>query len=117
MLTTPTATPVNGELLCVDRGIPLKATIRRDDTKSCGTVAAIEAGGKKRIWSYSVKIGDLVQRLGDERLGIIMSEVFDFRASWKEEYLAVKVRSRHNHTQEQGDWIWQVEDIKVVSEA
>ncbi len=66
-----------------------------------------------------MKIGDLVARhdLDDPRLGIVMSEIFDFRPKWKDEYPAVQVLTRHSRTDEEGVWIWQLEDIKVVSEA
>lgn len=57
-------------------------------------------------------IGDLVTRQGDNRLGIVMSEAFDFRHN----ELAVEVLTHHFHTGEESIWIWLLEDIEVLSE-
>ena len=59
-----------------------------------------------------LKVGDLVTRRNDGRLGIVMSEAFDFLHN----ELAVKVLTRHFHTGEEGIWTWQLEDIEVLSE-
>ena len=63
-----------------------------------------------------MKLGDLVRR-EDERLGIVMSEVFDFRPSWEDEYPAVKVWTRHAHTNDLIFACWLLEDIEVISES
>ena len=63
-----------------------------------------------------MKVGDLVMKRGDSRLGIVMSEVFDQRPKWEDEYPAVQVRTRHYHTGEEGIWTWLLEDIEVLSE-
>ena len=58
----------------MDRGTP--TAIQSDDTKSCGTLAAIKAGGKKRTWRFSVKVGDLVRyRTTSDWLGLIVREI------------------------------------------
>ena len=62
-----------------------------------------------------LKVGDLVQHQG-ERLGIVISEVFDNRPTWEDEYPAVHVLTRHQHTGEEGMWTWHLEDIEVLSE-
>jgi len=63
-----------------------------------------------------MKIGDLVTIHDDGRLGIVVSEVFDFRPKWLEEYPAVHVRARHALApDEESIYIWQLKDIKVVS--
>jgi len=62
------------------------------------------------------KIGDLVQHQ-DNRIGIVLSEVFDFRPTWEDVYPAVLVRTRHGlPPHDEGDWIWQLEDIEVLGE-
>ena len=60
-----------------------------------------------------LKVGDLVQHQG-ERLGIVISEVFDNRPTWEDEYPAVHVLTRHQHTGEEGMWTWHLEDIEVL---
>jgi len=62
-----------------------------------------------------MKIGDLVTYREDGRLGIVMSETFDMRPKWLDVYPAVEVLTRHNHSGEEGTWIWMLEDIEVVS--
>jgi hypothetical protein len=62
-----------------------------------------------------MKIGDLVMYRDNGLLGVVMSEVFDFRPKWHAEYPAVEVVTRHAHTGEEGVWTWLLEDIKVVS--
>jgi len=66
-----------------------------------------------------VNIGDLVRYCADcddRRLGIVVSEVFDTRPKWHAEYPAVQVRARHAlEPDEEGIYIWQLEDIEVVS--
>ena len=65
-----------------------------------------------------MNIGDLVRYCSDPndgRLGIVMSEVFDNRPTWEDEYPAVHVLTRHQHTGEEGMWTWLLEDIEVVS--
>jgi hypothetical protein len=62
-----------------------------------------------------VNIGDLVQWKG-ERLGIVVSEVFDMRPKWKDYHPAVQVRTKHGRTGEEGTWLWLLEDIEVLSE-
>ena len=61
-----------------------------------------------------MKIGDLVQYRG-ERVGVVVSEVFDMRPTWNESHPAVQVRTQHGLTGEDGVWGWLLEDIKVVS--
>ncbi len=66
-----------------------------------------------------MKIGDLVRYCADpndNRLGIVMSAVFDSRPTWEDEYPAVHVLTRHEHTNEEGTWTWLLEDIEVLSE-
>ena len=66
-----------------------------------------------------MNIGDLVRYCTDPtdgRLGIVVSEVFDTRPKWHAEYPAVQVRARHALApDEEGIYIWQLEDIEVVS--
>ena len=66
-----------------------------------------------------MNIGDLVRYCADcddRRLGIVVSEVFDTRPKWHAEYPAVQVRARHAlEPDEEGIYIWQLEDIEVVS--
>jgi hypothetical protein len=67
-----------------------------------------------------MKIGDLVRYCSDPndgRLGIVISEVFDMRPNWEDPHLAVQVLTRHQHSGEEGTWTWQLEDIRIVSEA
>ena len=67
-----------------------------------------------------MKIGDLVSwrsQIKDSRLGVVISEVFDFRPEWPDEYPAVEVLTVHGSTQEEGVYIWQLEHIESVSEA
>ena len=67
-----------------------------------------------------MKVGDLVRYCADSddgRLGIVMSEVFDMRPTWEDEYPGVDVLTRHQHTGEEGMWTWQLKEIEVVSEA
>jgi len=67
-----------------------------------------------------MKIGDLVRYCADRddgRLGIVISEVYDMRPNWEDPHLAVQVLTRHQHTGEEGTWTWQLEDIRIVSEA
>ena len=67
-----------------------------------------------------MKIGDLVRYCADSndgRLGIVISEVFDFRPTWEGEYPAVHVLTRHEHSGEEGTWTWQLADIEILSEA
>ena len=63
-----------------------------------------------------LKVGDLVQFRDDQRLGIVVSEVFDIRPQWLDVYPAVEVRTKHEHTGEEGVWMWMLEDIEVLSE-
>ena len=66
-----------------------------------------------------MRIGDLVRYCADSddgRLGIVMSEVFDTRPKWHAEYPGVDVLTRHQHTGEEGTYMWMLEDIEVVSE-
>jgi hypothetical protein len=63
-----------------------------------------------------VKVGDIVL-WRKERLGIVMSEVFDQRPKWKDEHPAVRVLTKHGLTSERGFWTWLLEDIEVISEA
>ena len=63
-------------------------------------------------------IGDLVRYCTDPddgRLGIVISEVFDIRPQWLDVYPAVEVRTKHEHTGEEGVWMWMLDDIEVVS--
>ena len=60
-----------------------------------------------------IKVGDLVTRNEDGRLGIVMSEAFNFLHN----ELAVKVLTRHFHTGEEGIWTWQLTDIEVLSQS
>ena len=62
-----------------------------------------------------LKVGDLVQHQG-ERLGIVISEVFDMRPRWEDSYPAVEVRTKHEHTGEEGVWMWMLDDIEVLGE-
>ena len=61
------------------------------------------------------KVGDLVQFRDDQRLGIVVSEVFDMRPTWSDYHPAVEVRTKHEHTGEEGVWMWMLDDIEVVS--
>jgi len=63
-------------------------------------------------------VGDLVRYCADPtdgRLGIVVSEVFDMRPQWLDVYPAVEVRTKHEHTGEEGVWMWMLDDIEVVS--
>ena len=62
-----------------------------------------------------LKVGDLVQHQG-ERLGIVISEVFDFRPTWEDYHPAVEVRTKHGLTGEEGVWMWLLEDIEVLGQ-
>ena len=68
---------------------------------------------KSKLVVFTV-VGDLVRWRG-ERLGIVMSEVFDMRPAWKDEHPAVRVRTRHGLSGEEGTWLWLLEDIEVIS--
>ncbi|HIC23679.1 MAG TPA: hypothetical protein EYO84_09655 [Planctomycetes bacterium] len=64
-----------------------------------------------------MKPGDLVQ-WRNERIGIVVSEIFDMRPTWKDEHPAVMVWTQHGHPPyNQGKWMWLLEDIEVLSEA
>ena len=66
-----------------------------------------------------LKVGDLVRYCSDPndgRLGIVISEVFDFRPTWEDYHPAVEVRTKHGHTGEEGVWMWHLEDIEVLGE-
>ncbi len=64
-----------------------------------------------------MKPGDLVQ-WRKERLGLVVSDVFDMRPKWKDEHPAVQVLTHHGlPPHDRGCWIWLLEDIEVVSEA
>ena len=65
-----------------------------------------------------MRIGDLVRYCSDSndgRLGLVMSEVFDTRPDWHDFYPAVDVLTRHQHTGEEGRYVWMLEDIEVLS--
>ena len=62
-----------------------------------------------------MKIGDLLM-WRNERLGIVVSEVFDMRPKWKDEHPAVQVHTTHGRSGEVGTWTWLLEDIEVISE-
>ena len=63
-----------------------------------------------------LKVGDLVQFRDDQRLGIVVSEVFDMRPTWSDFHPAVHVRTRHGlPPHDEGVWTWLLEDIKVMS--
>ena len=62
-----------------------------------------------------MKIGDLVQ-WRKERLGIVVSEIFDMRPKWKDEHPAIEAHTKHGLTGEVGTWLWLLEDIEVISE-
>ena len=62
-----------------------------------------------------MKVGDLVQ-WRKERLGIVISDVFDQRPTWKDEHPAVQVHTKHGLTGEVGTWTWLLEDIETISE-
>ena len=66
-----------------------------------------------------MRIGDLVRYCSDSndgRLGLVVSEVFDTRPDWHDFYPAVDVLTRHQHTGEEGRYVWMLEDIEVLSE-
>jgi hypothetical protein len=66
-----------------------------------------------------VRIGDLVRYCSDSndgRLGLVVSEIFDTRPDWHDFYPAVDVLTRHQHTGEEGRYVWMLEDIEVLSE-
>ena len=63
-----------------------------------------------------LKVGDLVTRNEDGRLGIVISEVFDMRPKWLDVYPAVEVRTKHEHTGEEGVWMWMLDDLEVLGE-
>jgi len=64
-----------------------------------------------------MKPGDLVQ-WHKERLGLVVSEIFDMRPKWKDEHPAVRVLTRHGHPpHDVGFWTWLLEDIEVISES
>jgi len=64
-----------------------------------------------------MKAGSLVQ-WRKERLGIVVSEVFDMRPTWKEEHPAVRVFTHHAQSpHDRGFWTWLLEDIEVINEA
>ena len=62
-----------------------------------------------------MKPGDLLM-WRNERLGIVVSEVFDQRPKWKDYHPAVQVHTKHGLTGEVGTWTWLLEDIEVFSE-
>ncbi len=66
-----------------------------------------------------MRIGDLVRYCSDSndgRLGLVVSEIFDTRPDWHDFYPAVDVLTRHQHTGEEGRYVWMLEDIEVLSE-
>ena len=64
-----------------------------------------------------LKVGDLVQFRDDQRLGIVVSEVFDMRPTWSDFHPAVHVRTRHGlPPHDEGVWTWLFEDIEVLSQ-
>ena len=66
-----------------------------------------------------LKVGDLVRYCSDPndgRLGIVISEVFDMRPKWLDVYPAVEVRTKHEHTGEEGVWMWMLDDLEVLGE-
>ena len=64
-----------------------------------------------------MKYGDLV-RWRKERLGLVVSEIFDMRPGWQDEHPAVQVLTRHGlPPHDLGLWLWLLEDIEVISES
>ena len=60
--------------------------------------------------------GDLVL-WRKERLGLVMSKVFDFRPKWKDEHPAVRVLTHRGlPPHDRGFWTWLLEDIEVINE-